>query len=201
MERTFRFASQVKALVAGGAVANAVDTAGLVGFCLFGSVPEPFTIRRAISALPAGSTLTVSTEGASGPKTYFSASSIPTEALTAGTSLAPADWQGLADSSLRESVSSHLLADVPVGIFLSAGINSSAIAGLAAERSGRVVGAVTLAFDEFEGTTADEAPLAAEVACRATAREHTTRVVRASASSEYDLPKSSMRWISRQSTA
>src|SRR5215469_8075648 len=51
---TFRFASQAKALLAGGAVSRAPDPAGIVGFHLFGSVPEPFTVWRSIRALPAG---------------------------------------------------------------------------------------------------------------------------------------------------
>jgi asparagine synthase (glutamine-hydrolysing) len=51
---TFRFASQVKALLAGGAVSRDPEPAGLVGFHLFGSVPEPFTLCREIRAPPAG---------------------------------------------------------------------------------------------------------------------------------------------------
>ena len=56
---TFRFASQVKALLAGGKVSRDPEPAGWVGFCLFGSVPEPFTTYQEIRALPAGSTLWV----------------------------------------------------------------------------------------------------------------------------------------------
>ncbi|HUX46076.1 MAG TPA: hypothetical protein VMV57_15115, partial [Terracidiphilus sp.] len=51
---TFRFASQVKALLAGGQVSHDPEPAGLVGYHLFGSVPEPFTLYREIRALPAG---------------------------------------------------------------------------------------------------------------------------------------------------
>src|SRR5262245_56070426 len=51
---TLRFASQVKALMAGGGVSRDRDPAGWVGFYLFGSVPEPFTTYRAVRALPAG---------------------------------------------------------------------------------------------------------------------------------------------------
>jgi len=56
---TLRFASQVKALVAGGGVDTAPEPAGSVGFLLWGYVPEPFTIHRGIAALPAGSHLTL----------------------------------------------------------------------------------------------------------------------------------------------
>src|SRR5262249_33085501 len=53
---TFRFASQVKALLAGRQVSHAPEPAGIVGYHLWGSVPEPFTLYRKISALPAGHT-------------------------------------------------------------------------------------------------------------------------------------------------
>src|SRR5204862_3879355 len=56
---TLRFASQAKALLAGGAVPRDPDPAGVVGFHLLGSVPEPFTVWREIRALPAGCTLIV----------------------------------------------------------------------------------------------------------------------------------------------
>ena len=51
---TFRFASQVKALLAGAGVSLDPEPAGIVGFHLFGSVPEPFTLYREVCALPAG---------------------------------------------------------------------------------------------------------------------------------------------------
>ena len=69
---TFRFASQVKALLAGGAISRDPDPAGQVGFYLFGSVPEPFTTYRDIRALPAGSTLMVDRIGAREPRRYHS---------------------------------------------------------------------------------------------------------------------------------
>ena len=53
---TFRFASQVKALLAGSRVSRDPEPAGIAGFHLFGSVPEPFTLYRDIRALPAGHT-------------------------------------------------------------------------------------------------------------------------------------------------
>ncbi len=54
---TVRFASQAKALLAGGAVSRDPDPAGIVGFHLFGSVPEPFTVWQDIRSLPAGATM------------------------------------------------------------------------------------------------------------------------------------------------
>src|SRR5579864_5968405 len=56
---TVRFASQAKALLAGGAVSRDPDPAGIVGFHLLGSVPEPFTVWRDIRAVPAGATIMI----------------------------------------------------------------------------------------------------------------------------------------------
>src|SRR5262249_59035173 len=69
---TFRFASQVKALLAGNQVSRDPEPAGQVGFYLWGSVPEPLTTYQAIRALPAGATLLVDRIGAHEPKHYHS---------------------------------------------------------------------------------------------------------------------------------
>jgi asparagine synthase (glutamine-hydrolysing) len=68
---TVRFASQAKALLAGGAVSRDPDPAGIVGFHLLGSVPEPFTVWRQIRALPAGTTITVDATGPGAPQRYY----------------------------------------------------------------------------------------------------------------------------------
>ena len=67
---TFRFASQVKALLAGGHVSRDPEPAGIVGFHLFGSVPEPFTLYRDIRALPAGHTQWVDAAGPREPRPF-----------------------------------------------------------------------------------------------------------------------------------
>jgi asparagine synthase (glutamine-hydrolysing) len=69
---TLRFASQVKALLAGGQVSRAPEPAGWAGFCLFGSVPEPFTTYQEIRAVPAGCTVWVDRTGPHDAKPYFS---------------------------------------------------------------------------------------------------------------------------------
>src|SRR4029077_7955363 len=69
---TRRFASQVKALLNGGKVSRNPEPAGWVGFCLFGSVPEPFTTFQEVRAVPAGSTIWVDRIGPHEAKQYFS---------------------------------------------------------------------------------------------------------------------------------
>lgn len=75
-----------------------------------------------------------------------------------------------------DSVRAHLLADVEVGMFLSAGVDSAALLGLMEDADQREIRAITLAFDEFAGTAEDEAPLAACIAERDGARHIVRRV-------------------------
>src|SRR5205807_7353826 len=69
---TLRFASTVKALLAGGRVSAAHDPAGVAGFWLLGSVPEPFTIHKAIRAVEAGTCFSVDARGPAAARDYYS---------------------------------------------------------------------------------------------------------------------------------
>ncbi len=181
---TLRFASQAKALLAGGAVSCEPDPAGIVGFHLFGSVPEPFTVWRGIQSLPAGTTLTVDATGPGIPQRYYDVA-----AALAGRAAAaqvPGDSRARVAEAVRDSVRHHLVADVPVAVFLSAGIDSGALLGTMAGLGVRDITAVTLGFQEFAGLALDETPLAAEVAARYGARHIVRTVDRAEF--ERDLP-------------
>ncbi len=182
---TLRFASQAKALLAGGAVSNDPDPAGIVGFHLFGSVPEPFTVWRSIRALPAGTTLVVEATGPGAPHHYYDVASA-LAARARGAAADPADARRQLSDAVRDSVRHHLVADVPVAVFLSAGLDSGALLGSMAQLGVRDISAVTLAFEEFRGDKLDEAPLAAEVAARYGARHIVRTVDRAEF--ERDLP-------------
>src|SRR5262247_958670 len=161
---TLRFASQVKALLAGGKVSRDPEPAGWVGFCLFGSVPEPFTTYREIRALPAGSTLWVDRIGIREAKQYFSIADAYCRAEAARSSRNDEGLRRGIREALLDSVRHHLVADVPVGAFLSSGIDSGALVGLMRDAGQQDLQTVTLAFEEFRGKHEDEAPVAAEVA-------------------------------------
>ncbi|MGH6970206.1 MAG: asparagine synthetase B family protein, partial [Caulobacteraceae bacterium] len=127
----FRFASQVKALLAGGAVSRDPDAAGIVGFHLLGAVPEPFTTYQAIRSLPAGCAQWVDASGAQAPRPFVSIATILAEGAA---SPAPAEeLRRRVAEATRASVACHLLSDVEVGAFLSAGVDSGAMLGLMAE--------------------------------------------------------------------
>jgi asparagine synthase (glutamine-hydrolysing) len=171
---TFRFASQVKALLAGGRISHDAEPAGIAGFHLFGSLPEPFTLYRDIRALPAGHTQRVDAAGPREPVPFAKLATI----LAAGAShpAPPAELHERLRAAALDSVRAHLLADVEVGIFLSAGVDSGALLGLMRDAGQRETHAITLGFEEFCGTAEDEAPLAARVAERYDARHIMRRV-------------------------
>ena len=155
-----RFASQVKALIAGG-VSSDRSVAGMASFHLWGYVTEPHTWYRAIRALPSGAVM------------HWRPGSSP-QIIKYCDPLAPLrDPAAMADDmpsfhgALLDSVRHHLLADVPVGLFLSAGVDSGALLSLASECVDRPsIRAITLGFDEYSGTPRDETSVACQVAKR-----------------------------------
>ena len=154
------FASQVKALAASKAVSRSVDPAGLSGFFLWGSVPEPWTIYEAIKAVPAGTIVTIKNMAIRESVPY---NDISTAWHNARESEDTASLQQQVRASLLDSVRNHLVADVPVSVFLSGGIDSSAIAGIIAELRHPIEG-ITVGFEEFANTPADEVPPARLIA-------------------------------------
>ncbi len=171
---TFRFASQVKALLAGGSISRDPEPAGLVGFHLFGNVPDPFTFYRDIRALPAGHTQWVDSAGPREPKPFINLAGVLADGAANRTPRA--ELHERVRSSVLASVRAHMLADVEVGIFLSAGIDSGSLLGLMRDAGQSKIRAITLAFDEFRGTSEDEAPLASVVASHYGA-EHIVRTL------------------------
>lgn len=175
--RTLRAASQVKALLSGGNIDTSADPAGHAGFFLFGYVPDPHTLYRGVKSLPAGTTLWCETGRCDPPKTYFDVGTAfrnaPTETIADRTAL-----RERLHTVLLDSVKAHLVADVPVGVFLSAGRDSTTIAALAREAGGEDLRTVTLGFREFQGRPEDETALAEKVAGELGATHETRWVAR-----------------------
>ena len=165
------FASQARALANCAPVDTRRDTAGLVGFYLWGHVPEPFSWWAGIRMFPpghvqrirAGATPSAPSAFAFVPNAFASRPPRPLDS-------------GELREVLLDSVRHHLVADVPVGVFLSAGVDSNIIAALAAELDAKLK-TVTLAFDEYAGSPEDEAPLA-EAAARVLRTDHVTVRIR-----------------------
>ena len=157
---TVRFASQVKALLCGEKIDQESDPAGHVGFFVWGSVPEPFTLYRGISQLPAGAWCLVSTRGRSDAVHHFD---LRTEILAAQevrAAVSESEMMAQVLEAIRDSVRRHLISDVPVSAFLSAGLDSAMVTALASELNAGPLSTVTLGFSEFAGTVDDETTLA-----------------------------------------
>jgi asparagine synthase (glutamine-hydrolysing) len=174
--RSFRFASQVKALLEGGGpIDRRPDAAGYVGFGLWGHVPEPYTMYRGIRAVPAGCTQWIDTSGVRSPVRFYDVASILKEGDQKPVDLSPSDRRERVRALLLDSVRHHLVADVPVGVFLSSGVDSATLTALITE-CGHRPRTVTLGFNEFKGTESDEVPIAERVAAKYGAVHTTVRV-------------------------
>jgi len=159
-------ASQARALAECAPVSGRRDAAALVGFHVWGSVPEPFSWWADICPLRAGHVQRISPRRANLPsRQYYS---IPEHFVRAAAPSTPE----FVRSVLTDSVEHHLVADTDVGVFLSAGLDSNVIASLAATTMGKLK-TITLAFREYENTPDDEAPIA-ELAAKAIGSEHMT---------------------------
>lgn len=158
-----RFASQVQALLAGGELPRKVSPAGLVGFLLWGSVPEPFSFYDGIRELPAGSSLSIDCNGVHGPHSYWRLGEALLRSIETARSIPSGEEVAVLRAALADSVRAHLVADVPVGAFLSAGLDSSTLVGLACE-AGLDIQTFTVTADELHGKPDDEAPDAALIA-------------------------------------
>ncbi len=152
----FYFSSQVKALLVGQPGLRKIDPAGFVGFHMWGHIPDPFTLYKGIKSLDPGSWIKVELGGKVSTGTFESLYSIFINA-----SLSESNYVDLNDA-LLDSVSHHMISDVPVGIFLSAGIDSAVLVALASQY-GPSLRTITLAFKEYIGTSQDESILAREI--------------------------------------
>jgi asparagine synthase (glutamine-hydrolysing) len=139
------FASELRALPRGE-----VDPDALEAFLAFNSVPAPFSIFAGTHKLPAGHLL-VWQHGKTRVERY--ARPVPGE-------VRDEDSVELAEelrARLRDSVRAHLIADVPVGVLLSGGVDSSLLAALAAQESGDAVHTFSIGFEERSFDELDDA--------------------------------------------
>jgi asparagine synthase (glutamine-hydrolysing) len=157
------FASEVRALLAAGSVPRRLARESIEAFLLFGSVAEPMTLIHGVSSLPPGHALMVSCRQPreSKPAAYWDLAQAA-QALRKGD--LPRTLPEAAQAArplLEDAVRSHLMADVPLGFFLSSGLDSTALVALASrERSG--LHTFTVVFPEQEFSEAAIARRTAE---------------------------------------
>ena len=138
------FASELKALMRVPAFPREIDLDAVVAFLAFNSIPAPYTIFRAARKLPPGHRL-VWAGGDPRIERYARPAPASGDALR---DEGPATLAAELRDRLRGSVRAHLVADVPVGVLLSGGIDSCTLAALAAEETGAPVKTFSIGFEE-----------------------------------------------------
>lgn len=162
------FGSELKAVLAYPGVDRSLDPAALEDYLAFGMVPAPRTIFRRIAKLPAANTLLLGPDNLdASPRCYWNLRFEPDNRRSAD------DWQEAVRAKIRETVRLHLIADVPVGAFLSGGVDSSIVV---AETVGRTNGPLQTFSMGFVEERYSELPFARRIAERFGAR-HTEEIV------------------------
>ena len=165
----FCFASEVRAMLASGCIPRKLSPDALTSYLLFGGVSEPVTLIETVFSVPAGHRLLLhlpDRRRTPRARPWWD----PSRSPAALDIHRPRDFESAADALsklLEDSVRAHLVADVP-GLFLSSGLDSSAIAALAA-RAQKGIRSFTLSFPD---TPYDEAPLA-RIVSESTGTQHT----------------------------
>jgi asparagine synthase (glutamine-hydrolysing) len=149
-----RFASTVQALLAGGGVDTSIDREALAQYLTFHSVvPAPRTILAGVRKLPPATVRVVERDGRSTDTTYWEPEFTRSQEF-AGWSAR--DWeQGLLEK-LRVAVERRMVADVPVGVLLSGGLDSSLVVALLDAAGQRDLATFSIGFDSAGGESGDE---------------------------------------------
>lgn len=158
------FSSSVKSLLRIPEIDLSPEPAGHTGFFLWGSIPEPYTLYRGIRSLRSGYSLWLQKDRVPEIKQFASIAGL----MMSGTSLPSDEPPSLRlQNALRDSVHAHFISDVPVAIFLSAGLDSSTILGISAgDFPPEGLRSLTLGFDAYRDTPNDETIEASQIATR-----------------------------------
>src|SRR3954469_2938828 len=150
---TLEFASELRALPRGE-----IDVDALEAFLAFNSIPAPYSIFRDVRKLPAGHVL-VWEDGEVSVERYARPGPAAESELREGDE---AELVEELRARMRDSVRAHLLSDVPVGVLLSGGVDSAALAALAAQETSEAVHTFTIGFAERSFDERADARLGAE---------------------------------------
>lgn len=143
------FASEMRALLATGIVSRRLDPEGLLGYFRRGSVPEPHTLIQGARCLEAGTWMRWRDGRIEQRQTYWR---LPFghDAQSALSPISPAEDAAFVRQQLLDSVEHHFVSDVPVGLFLSGGLDSTALVALAKVQGRENLDTYSISFDETE---------------------------------------------------
>ncbi|MCF7995747.1 MAG: asparagine synthase (glutamine-hydrolyzing) [Chromatiaceae bacterium] len=155
------FASELRALVASGMVERSIDQRALASLLAYGAVQQPLTMYQGVRLLEPGTWMAIDM----GQPARGLAASKPQRYWQFPAPQSGGDYRDACErlhDSLSEAVGSHLMSDVPLGVFLSSGLDSSILATLSAAASWTPIRTFTVGFAEHQAI--DEGPIAAETA-------------------------------------
>jgi asparagine synthase (glutamine-hydrolysing) len=157
----FLFASEFKAMRQYPGFDPDVDRRALAEFLRFNNVPAPLSIYRGISKLPAGSMLTLREDGEPAMTSYWSGADVAADGAADPLALDDERAADELERILEGAIGRQMLSDVPLGAFLSGGVDSSTIVAVMQKLSSKPVKTFTVGFD---AGGFDEAPHAGAVA-------------------------------------
>jgi asparagine synthase (glutamine-hydrolysing) len=147
-----RFSSTLPALVAAGDLDTSIDPVALHHYMTFHSVvPAPMTILRGVRKLPPATVRTVDTDGSETDRVYWRPSFTRQERP-----MPVREWPKALLAKLRAAVERRMVADVPIGVLLSGGLDSSLIVALLAESGQRELTTFSIGFEGAAGESGDE---------------------------------------------
>ena len=154
LDNGLRFASTLPALLAAGGIDTSIDPVALNHYMSFHAVvPAPHTLLNGVRKLPPATIRTIDADGRSQDRRYWS---LRFETAHDEIELSYEDWQDRTLDVLRQAVERRLVADVPVGVLLSGGLDSSLIVGLLAEQGQHGLNTFSVGFEEAGGEKGDE---------------------------------------------
>ncbi|MER6583471.1 asparagine synthase (glutamine-hydrolyzing), partial [Nonomuraea sp. NPDC001023] len=174
--RRLRFASTLPALVAGGGLDTGIDRVALHHYMTFHSlVPGERTILAGVRKLPAATVRVVEPDGTHTDHRYWDPS-YTRSALPEHAGLSEEDWRRATLDALRTAVRRRMVADVPVGVLLSGGLDSSLIVALLAEEGQSGLTTFSIGFEPAGGEKGDEFAYSDLVADRFGTDHHRIRI-------------------------
>jgi len=147
-------------------VSQELDWQALDQFLTYTFIPAPRTIYRSIRKVPPGTTVTIGPKGEMNARSYWE---VPDPEVIPRTQ---AEWVGRVEAGLQRAVESHLVSDVPVGAFLSGGIDSGLMVAMMAAATDRPVETFTVGFADAGSSFIDERVYARMIAQRYRLNHH-----------------------------
>jgi asparagine synthase (glutamine-hydrolysing) len=168
--RGVAFASELKAMPD----RDVIDRGAVSLYARFGYVPTPWSIYEGIAKLPPGNMLTIAPDGTPAMRAYWDSREVVEHATASRFRGNDDDAVAALDALLRDSIRLRLIADVPLGLFLSGGIDSALVAAMMRQEAGSIA-TFTIGFEGLPSEAADAAKVARHLGTK-----HTQQIIRAS---------------------